>query len=500
VIKQAPSRAGLAAMAAFALSVLGLTIFLWLSFGGSIPLKPKSYRLTVAVPEAATLVTEADVRISDVNVGKVKSKRLDKRGARTLVELEIEPRYAPIARDARATLRLKTLLGETYIELAPGHRKAGTLPDGGRLPDAQVRRSVELDEVAGTFDKPTQRAFGDGAVEIGRALGAGRAQDLNAALGNLAGFSEDGDKLFTVLDREGISLQRLIRNGGVVFGALNERRGALRELIQSSDDTFGALASQDRALADTVSIAPTFLDETRLTTARVARSLTRAAPLVRDLGPAADDLRPTLRDLAALSPDLRATFRTLDPLIRSSRSGLPALARTFRGAGPVVDALPPFAREALPVVSMLGFFQSRVANFLANGGAGLRYNIGGDFAVANAPVASPQMFTQLPNRPEFDRGNAYLQPNFIQRYTALGSLEAFDCSKAVGPRNRFGDVKGNDAVNAPAQTKILARRPPCLVQGPSLYDNKLFNLATRARAPIKRPPEGLEGGPVGGRP
>jgi len=70
--KSAPSFARIAAMVLFALSCFGLVLFLWLAFGGPVPLKPKGYRVTASFAEAASLATEADVRISGVPVGKVK--------------------------------------------------------------------------------------------------------------------------------------------------------------------------------------------------------------------------------------------------------------------------------------------------------------------------------------------------------------------------------------------------------------------------------------------
>ena len=70
----------------------------------------------------------------------------------------MKPEYAPIRRDARLILRQKTLLGETYIELAPG-RSGEDLDDGGRLPGRQVEPTVELDEVFSAFDKPTREFF-----------------------------------------------------------------------------------------------------------------------------------------------------------------------------------------------------------------------------------------------------------------------------------------------------------------------------------------------------
>ena len=74
---------------------------------------------------------EADVRIAGLNVGKVKGKRLDAKNGRTIAELEIEEQYAPIPKDTRAILRIKALLGETYVELTPG-KALGPEPRGRR--------------------------------------------------------------------------------------------------------------------------------------------------------------------------------------------------------------------------------------------------------------------------------------------------------------------------------------------------------------------------------
>src|SRR4029453_9247293 len=118
------------------------------SFGGPVPLKPKGYQFKVAFPEATQLGLEADVRVAGVSVGKVRDKELDPKHAnRTVATIEVDRRYAPIAKDARAILRQKTLLGETYVELSPGNkRRAGSVPDGGFLGDARVAKTVELDE------------------------------------------------------------------------------------------------------------------------------------------------------------------------------------------------------------------------------------------------------------------------------------------------------------------------------------------------------------------
>jgi virulence factor Mce-like protein len=502
VIKQAPGPGRILAMLVFALSCFGILMFLWLTFGGSVPLRPEGYRFSAAVPEAATLPVEADVRLAGVNVGKVKKKELEPRAQRTLVEIELEPEFAPVQRDARLVLRQKTLLGEAYLELAPGRPDAEKLPDGGRLADAQVEQTVQLDEIFSSFDEPTRRFFRLWVRQVGHAVRGRRGRDLSQALGNLAGVTVSGERVFSALDGRRAELERLVRDGGTVLGAINERRGALRGLVENGERAFRATASRDDALAEAVSVLPTFLDESRATLARLERFSGSARPLVRELRPAADDLAPTLDDLAALSPDLEVTFRDLRPLIAAGRRGLPALGRTARGARPLVGQLDPFLDELNPVLASLSYYRLRVAGFLSNGGVGLNNRFQGERALPNTVVFDNTSFESFDERPERDRGNAYLQPNVFNRVLALGTYEASDCSRAVGPRNRYGDVPQDDALDvAVPALKPFSRRPACVQAGPGLRDGRFFDLTERGRAPLKDPPRGTEGSlPTAGRP
>ena len=125
--KQAPSLGRILVAVGFALSCFGLILFLWVAFGGPIPLKPESYRITAYFPEATQLAQQSDVRIGGVSVGKVKSLELAPIEMQvngkdtTAAEIEIDPEFAPISNDAKAILRQKTLLGETYVELTSGN-------------------------------------------------------------------------------------------------------------------------------------------------------------------------------------------------------------------------------------------------------------------------------------------------------------------------------------------------------------------------------------------
>ena len=467
MIKQTPSIGKLIAMVAFTLSVFGLLMFLWLAFGGPIPIKPEGYRFKAHFPEAATLAVESDVRLAGVNIGKVKTKQLDKGGARTTVEMELDSHYAPIPKDSRAILRQKTLLGETYVEIAPGRKSSGKLKDGDTLPNSQVEPTVELDAIFSSFDQPTRKAF----------------QDLNDAFGNLAGFSADGAKLLQTLDEQNVALRRLVKNTGVVFGAINEREGAMHQLIVNSNNTFEATASRDRALAETFRIFPTFLDESKATLARLERFSRNTRPLVNDLKGPADDLGPTVRDLGDLAPHAERLFRDLDPLIRVSEGSLPDLARILNGAGPLFEAAHVFFPELNPILSYFNFHQTTISGFLTNASADLSGHAGGERYQTQVGIIEPRSFERYTTRPYWERGNAYPAPNALQRGIALGTIESFDCKAAGGeqPEPEDDPPQGKDPT------------PPCFVQPPSLYDGKRYPRLRRGKAPKVDAP-GYRGG------
>jgi phospholipid/cholesterol/gamma-HCH transport system substrate-binding protein len=486
VIKRTPSVGRIVAMAVFALSCFALVMFLWLAFGGSIPLRPEGYRVQVAFPEAATLAEEADVRISGVNVGKVKTKRLDEGGARTIAEIELDGEFAPIPRDSRAILRQKTLLGETYVELSTGNRSSGMLEDGERLPDSQVEPTVELDEIFGAFDEPTRRAFQQWVDGLAKASGGQAPEDLNDSFGNLAPFATDGARLLQVLDEQETAVHELFRNTGEVFEAINEREGALQQLIVNSNNTFEATASRDEALAETLRIFPVFLDESKVTLARLEDFSRDTRPLVNDLKAPADDLAPTVRDLGDLAPDLENLFRDLPPLIASSRRSVPELERVLEEAEPLFEEMHPFFEELNPILSYFNFHQATLAGFISNAAPDLSGDYGGDRYQVNVGITESTSFTRHTKRPDSERGNAYLSPNALQRAIALGGFESFDCPG--GERPNAEDAEGANPVQ-----KDGLKRPPCLIAPPSMYNGKQFVGLERGQAPNRRAPGFREG-------
>jgi phospholipid/cholesterol/gamma-HCH transport system substrate-binding protein len=478
--KAAPSFGRIAAMVVFALSCFGLLLFLWLAFGGAVPLKPKGYRFTSSFSEATQLSTEADVRISGVPVGKVKTIEPDRRTGRSNVVIELQSRYAPIPSDARAILRQKTLLGETYVELTPGSPDAKPVPEGGSLAQSQIADTVQLDEIFRTFDKDTRAAFQTWMQEQARGIG-GYGRDLNDALGNLAPFAEDASQIVDILNTQEGAVTNLVSNTGVVFEALTERDGQLRSLIENSNRVFAATASRDTELKEAFTALPTFERESDLTLQRLAEFAQDTNPLVTQLRPAARELSPTLRDLGALSPDLKALFRELNPLIAASRTGFPALERVLEDARPLIGQLDPAMRQLGPMFEFIGLYKPELTAFFANTVAGTQAkDPSGVHYLRTTNPLNAENLAVYPRRIGTNRPNPYAQPgNFNQLQRGLPVFENRHCAAGVPTVSNVpvptlppivGDLVPPDLLNRVVQYAFAGQpgggpAPPCRQQG-----------------------------------
>lgn len=460
----APSLGKLVSMVLFALSCIGLLLFLWIEFGGTIPFGAQGYRFKVAFPYAQELATPAQVRIAGVPVGKVVSTQLAPQGNRTLATIQMNNQYAPIKRDTRAILRIKTILGETYVQLTPGTPNSPSLADGGTLPQGQVENAVQLDDIFNALNAPTRKAFQQWQVALGKAV-RGNDQNLNFVLGNLPTFATDASTTTQVLDVQQAAVEKLIREGAVVFDALTRNQAALRNLITTGETTFATTAANNNALAATFKVFPTFLYETRLTMARVQKFALNTDPLLKELEPVALDLGPTMHAVQVLSPYLRSLFVELRPLIQASKTGLPAIASVLRGASPVLDNLGPFLEQLNPILTWLSLHQQLISDFISEPGTPLSattttFGGVGHYLRTISPLGSDTV-TLGGNRTSDNRGNTYPPPlwlpsgNFASKDFKYGILPAWDCKNAGGTK-----VGGNGTLGcfvAPDLGKLLGQ-------------------------------------------
>jgi virulence factor Mce-like protein len=469
VIKKAPTVPKLLVMIVFALASFGALLFLWVSFGGGVPLKPKGYRFGFDVPAAAQLTRQGDVRISGVSVGKVVA--LESRAdSSTRVTVELEAKYAPIPKAARAMLRSKTLLGETFVEIAP-NRAAGTgpLPDNGVLAKGAVQPTVELDDVLKALDPKTRAVFRTWQQTTAGALD-GHGQDLNAAFAELPRFVEEVDRLAATLDAQGSAVKQSVSGTADVFEALTARQGQLRQLMASGDRAFSAIGDRNRQLAAIFERLPRFERETAATLPAVTSLGDRALPIVRRLQPVATELTPTFDALDRLSPDLRALMLRLGPVITASKSGLPAFNRVLDGLSPLLEAFTPFTRTANPLLRQISTGRRDFTAFLGNVTAATnardrstnsRYaRVGVNF--------SPQGLAYQPRLLGQNRRNAYRAPGGgASLATGLKTLDGVGCQNGDPAQPTGIDPLEAERLfsNVFRTTGRAVNRPGCAVQG-----------------------------------
>jgi phospholipid/cholesterol/gamma-HCH transport system substrate-binding protein len=245
MVTQAPRRSAVFAALAFTLSCIGLIVFVWTQFGGTIPFAPEGYRVSALFRETGLLVPGADVRVSGVNVGKVAA--ISNRRISSYVTMDIDAQYAPLPADTRAILRVKTLLGEGYIALSAGNRKGRSFRDGATIPNGQVGQTQSLDQVLSAFNTPTQHDFEAFLTGSSTAL-AGQGANLSAAIGNLNPALTELTAMVGVLNQQQTSVRGVIANGATVLTTLGDRSAALRTLITAGDQVLTSTAARNAPL------------------------------------------------------------------------------------------------------------------------------------------------------------------------------------------------------------------------------------------------------------
>lgn len=476
--KRAPTLGNLLVIALFVLSCFGLLMFLWESFGGPLPLKPKGYRVTIAFPRGFSLAEESDVRISGVEVGHVVSLGAGPEG-RTRAVIEIAGRYAPIRANMHAILRQKTLLGETYVQLIPEGQTGPFLGDGGQLAYSQVEPSVTLDDILSTFDPKTRRDFEIWNQALAEGID-GRGEQINSAIAQLEPFVENGNRLVTLLDEQEGAVRALVHNTGVVFNALASRDHQLEGSIANGERTFQAAAEASQAFAAAFRVLPGFEHNS-------TQALKETDKFAALANPYFEEFRPTERQLAALlaaakpfAPQFNKFLTALGPLTQAAKTDLPDTKKTLDLTVPVLENFRPVLHNLDPFLQYLGEYVPEVQSFFANLTAATQAsepnaNVEEGKSIDGSPVVKQHLLTAMQvltpeslavfaKRIGTNRNNAY--PHSGAYNSLAGGLPVFSTSNCANSAPAVG-VLANEKVSEETEKLIsLLTHPTNSVEAP----------------------------------
>jgi phospholipid/cholesterol/gamma-HCH transport system substrate-binding protein len=498
--KRAPTLGNLLVIILFVLSCFGLLMFLWESFGGPLPLKPKGYRFSVAFPRSFSLAEESDVRISGVEVGHVVSLALGKDG-RTHATLELARRYAPIRANMHAILRQKTLLGETYVQLIPEDKTGPFLKDGRQLADSQVEPSVTLDDILSAFNPKTRRDFQIWQEAAAEGIN-GRGEQINASFAQLEPFVENANKLVTLLDSQEGAVKALVHNTGVVFNALASRDNQLEGAIANGERTFHAAAEASQAFAEAFRALPTLEHNSTVALKETDKFAAIANPYF-------EEFRPTERQLAALlaaakpfAPQFNGFLTSLGPLTKSAKTDLPDTKVALQKTVPILENFTPVLHNLDPFLQYLGEYVPEVQAFFANVTAASESTEPSSDLGKTAPkrhvltgmqVLTPESLAIFQGRIGTNRANAYPHSD---AYSSLASgLPVFSSSACAnsapavsGPANeavseellqlltRPSNAGESPVANEPGTANKVAA-PGCTQQEPFTFNGETSQFA-----------------------
>jgi phospholipid/cholesterol/gamma-HCH transport system substrate-binding protein len=252
-----------------------------------------------AFRDASGLVPGNEVRVAGVKVGKVTGIGLARDGAQPYVRVTFRVSGVRLGTSTEATIRIKTVLGQKYLALAPAGD--APLPDGAQIPLDHTASPLDVvDAVNGLADTLQQidtRQLAQAFTVLSQAF-ADTPADVRTSLDGLSRLTQ------SVADRDD-QLRTLLAHARAVTSVLARNDDALRQLVTSGNQLLSEVIARRDAIHDLL-----------VTSTQLA---TQISGLVADnrarLGPALDHLHDVLAILQRNRDNLDQTVAKMAPFI-----------------------------------------------------------------------------------------------------------------------------------------------------------------------------------------
>ena len=185
-----------------------------------------------------------------------------------------------------AILRIKTLLGETYVQLNP---QPGRAPAARQRPPRRRQRRTDRD--ARRHPREPQPADTQIFQVWQQSVAAGihgRGEQINSDFAALEPFVEHTNRLLAILASQEGALREVVHGTGVVFNALASRDHQLEGLIVNGEHTFHAASEASEAFAQAFRELPPFEHNSKVALEATDKFATVANPYFEEFaGPSA---------------------------------------------------------------------------------------------------------------------------------------------------------------------------------------------------------------------
>lgn len=280
--------------------------------------------------EAGGLKADDEVRIAGVRVGKVGSVELDGNKVKVTFKVDSKADFGP---DSSAAIKVKTILGQMYLSLAPAG--AGQMKEGATIPVSRTSSPYDVVEafegLAATSDEIDTDQLAK-SFRVLSDLARNTPEEFQAALTGVSALSRN-------VAKRDAELNTLLNNLNTVAGVLDERDDDIIALMKESDVLFRAVVARRDAvhnlLVSTSTLGQELTALVKQSRADLAPALAHTESVLAVLNKNQDNLDQSLRLMAPFYRVFANTLGTgpwFDTWISNMPPG-PALGRVAPGEG-----------------------------------------------------------------------------------------------------------------------------------------------------------------------
>ncbi len=275
--------------------------------------------------DASGLRTGAEVQVAGVRVGRV--SKLNIGTEKVIADFDVKD--AKLGRSTRASVEVKSLLGEKFLNILP--EGSGQLPAGATIPISRTDAAPDIVSTLGQLTTQTEQTDKENLTTALNTL----AEVIDEAAPEVQSSFDGLSRLSSTIATRDEEIETLLARSANVTKLLDERKGDLVTLMKQADVIFQELQNRKQAVHDL---------------------LVNANALAVQLDGVVKDnreqLKPTLDKLENVLKFLHAREDQIETLLKNYGPYVNILGNIV-GSGPWFDAYVPniagvFAGEFLP--------------------------------------------------------------------------------------------------------------------------------------------------------
>jgi phospholipid/cholesterol/gamma-HCH transport system substrate-binding protein len=226
-----------------AVIMFGLLFFAF----GKVSLFTPTLDVKAQVATGDTLAPNADVAVAGVKVGTVKS--IEKGDPGALIDMSVDSREVSVYQNASIKIRPHGVFGPKFVELDPGSTSAGSFADGGTIPIANTRISVDFEQVLNSLNPDTRVSLQTFFQEFGTAADK-RGGDFGQFLDSLGTVETQLTPVLQVIDNRSANVGRLFESNATMSETF--ANSPFDQIISKNGDAFGKLDATNQPLTGVI--------------------------------------------------------------------------------------------------------------------------------------------------------------------------------------------------------------------------------------------------------